>query len=85
MYRLQLIQADQWSLLDERDDEVFRGSLPDCESWLDRRENQILPRPRQTAFTEFHLRDWIHRIWAGSPIAPIQCSTPGTDAVKRAP
>lgn len=77
MYRLQLFQADQWSLLDERDEEVFRGSLSECESWLDRQENQT-PPSRQTAFSNFNLRDWIHRIWAGGPAVPIQCSPPGS-------
>jgi hypothetical protein len=82
MYRLQLFQADTWSLLDERDEEVFRGSLSECESWLDRQENQT-PHRRQTAFADFNLRDWIHRIWAGAPAVPIQCSTPGvSDSAK---
>lgn len=80
MYRLQLIQADQWSLLDEHDDEVFRGTLTDCEAWLDHQENQPQPKTRQTAFSEFNLRDWIHRIWSGTPIAPIHCSSPGSPA-----
>lgn len=83
MYRLQLFQADQWSLLDERDEEVFRGSLSECESWLDRQENLSPPRSRQTAFSDFNLRDWIHRIWAGGPAVPIQCSTPAaSDSAK---
>lgn len=74
MYRLQLLQADQWSLLDERDDEVFRGTLSDCESWLDDQDHPP-PQRRSSSFSNFRLRDWIHRIWAGAPITPLHCST----------
>ena len=73
MHRLQLLQGDQWSLLNEQDDEAFRGSLSECEAWLDRQENQT-PVPARNFFSDFKLRDWIHRIWAGAPVVPLHCS-----------
>lgn len=56
MYRLQLSEQNIWAILDESDQDVFRGTLPECESWLDAAENH---QPRQQACSEFRLRDWI--------------------------
>lgn len=56
MYRLQLSEQNKWAILDESDQDVFRGTLPECESWLDAAENQ---HPVPQACSEFRLRDWI--------------------------
>lgn len=43
MYRLHLLRSEIWLILDERDEEVFQGSLTDCEAWLDAQEHQGFP------------------------------------------
>jgi len=76
MYRLQLLRGETWLILDEQDDEVFRGALPACEGWLDHSENQVAPRE---TFSEFRLRDWIqHCITGTTATDDIPAETPVT-------
>jgi hypothetical protein len=70
-YRLHLRQANQWSLVDDREEEVVRGPLSACEAWLDARENGK-PAAERNSFATFRLSDWIHRIWAASPADQIK-------------
>lgn len=56
MYRLQFSENNIWAVLDEADQDVFRGTLPECERWLDAAENRC-PTCAETA--DFRLRDWL--------------------------
>lgn len=60
MHRLNWLESDQWSLLDECDQEVFRGTLAGCEAWLDRQEN-LRGSDHLGPFSDFDLRDWIRQ------------------------
>lgn len=47
MYSIQCVKADQWQVMDERDQAVFVGSKRQVEDWLDHQENlrsQSTPR-----------------------------------------
>lgn len=39
MFRIQPVACEQWSIVDERDESVFVGTLGQCEDWLDFYEN----------------------------------------------
>ena len=69
MYRLQLHHADVWSILDEREEEVFRGSLAECESWLDAEERRAAA---ETAETRLGIANWFRHWWrrASLPLLP---------------
>lgn len=73
MYRLQILRADRWSILDERDDEVFQGTLTECEYWLDGQENRAESIGPQTIGPQTKgrvgLREWFRQWW--EPSAPI--------------
>ena len=71
MYRLQILRADRWSILDDRDEEVFHGTLTECESWLDARENRTASTG-PLASRRVGLRDWFRQWWnPQSPIVPL--------------
>jgi len=49
MFRLHWLQAEQWALHNEQEDEVFRGTLMQCENWLDACENDVRCLRSQTS------------------------------------
>lgn len=63
MYQLRLHHDDVWTILDERDDEVFRGALAECEAWLDAQENGATANEGVPAATPAGLTAWLARLW----------------------
>jgi hypothetical protein len=61
MYRLQQIRGGIWSVLDERDEEVFQGSLSGCELWLDGEENRVSQMRARSRVRPSH---WLKRLWS---------------------
>lgn len=39
-YRITSWQEKGWAIFDEMDEQVFAGSLTQCQEWLDHRENE---------------------------------------------
>lgn len=61
MFRLHWLQAEQWALHNEQEDEVFRGTLVQCENWLDAYENDVRPRSQSSAKPSAFL--WLSHSW----------------------
>lgn len=40
MFSIRYESENRWSVTDQNDETVFKGSLPECEDWLDHHENQ---------------------------------------------
>jgi hypothetical protein len=43
-YRVHSVHGDQWTIIDDRDQVVFVGTMRQCEDWLDCHDNSQ-PRP----------------------------------------
>ena len=59
MYKLRSFDDERWVVVDPGDQEVYTGTLRECEHWLDRQEN-ITERsiPREPGSVS-----WLGRLW----------------------
>lgn len=55
MYRIQTSTGAQWTIVDEREEVVFVGTLRECEDWLDFQEN-AQRKSRES-------RGWLSQLW----------------------
>ena len=62
-FRLNRLEADEWSVQDAEDQIVFQGSLDACEDWLDFQENEQRVIPRH------YLVAWLKSFFASKPDA----------------
>lgn len=63
MYRIQQAAEEQWTIVDERDEVVFTGTLRGCEDWLDFQENAERRSTGNPGFWRGFLRGMRALLW----------------------
>lgn len=66
MYRIQPVTGDQWTIVDERDESVFVGTLKQCEDWLDFQENASGRSQTRGGWWE-----WLRQFFRRSPVQQV--------------